>query len=207
MLTSFYITPAEYDLPRLTSEHFVDRTLELLRDQCGGDVSLSMILEACRAQKGSLYHFFPNGKEALYAAAVEKMGHCATTHIQKCIEETDSASEAVQQHLRELAKLIDQPNSPVGMPFLVLAATIGASNDGVRIACEKAISSIESLFSKQLIKDGFATRDAKRLATFCVLSVDGAILASRSQGNTQALKLAAKTLGKLFTCTANRNLN
>ena len=132
------------------------------------------------------------------------MGHCATTHIQKCIEETDSASKAVQQHLRELAKLIDQPNSPVGMPFLVLAATIGASNDGVRIACEKAIASIESLFSKQLIKDGFATRDAKRLATFCVLAVDGAILASRSQGNTQALKLAAKTLGQLFTLTVNQ---
>ena len=160
-------------MPRLTSEYFVDRTLELLRDQCGADVSLSTILEACGAQKGSLYHFFPGGKEALYTAAVEKMGLCATTHIQKCIEETDSASEAIQQQLSQLTKLIDQPNSSVGMPFLVLAATIGASNGGVREACENAISSIETLFSKQLIKDGFAAKEAKQLSAFCVLAVDG----------------------------------
>jgi TetR/AcrR family transcriptional repressor of lmrAB and yxaGH operons len=186
-------------LARLTSEHFVDRTLELLREHSGADVSLSTILKACDAQKGSLYHFFPGGKEALYAAAVGKMEHCASVHIRQSIDETSSAAEAVQKHLGRLAKLIEQPNSPIGMPFLALAATIGGANEGVRAACEKAVTTIESLFAKQLIKDGFAAKDAKRLASFFVLAVDGAILASRFQGNTKPLKLAAKTLEHLFT--------
>ena len=185
-------------MPRLTSDLFIERTCELLSRQCGSDVALSKILDACNAQKGSLYHFFPGGKEELLTAAVEKQCGCATEHVQSCLTTSDTAAEAVRQLVNEIAELMDRPDSPIGMPFIALAATIGASYEPVRLACETAITRIGSLFARQLVKDGFTTKEAKNLAAFCVPAIDGAMLLARSRGNTKPLKLAASNLATLF---------
>ena len=188
----------ELNLPRLTSDHFVDRTSELLREQGGGDVSLSMVLEACGAQKGSLYHFFPGGKDELVAAAVKKMHDCAATHIRQCIEETQSASAGARKHLLHVAKLIDEPGT-LGMPFLALAATIGEANESVQVACRAALKEIELLFSRQLVVEGTETSEAKRLASFAMAAIDGSILYARVKRNSKPVKLAADMIAELFT--------
>ena len=185
-------------MSRLTSEHFVDRTSELLREQGGGDVSLSMVLKACDAQKGSLYHFFPGGKDELVAAAVKKMHACATSHIRQCIDETQSAAGGARKHLLHIAKWADEPGT-LGMPFLALAATVGEANASVRAACGVALQEIECLFSKQLVAEGVESRRAKRLASFAMASIDGSILYARIQGNSKPVKLAADMIAELFS--------
>ncbi len=189
----------ELDLSRLTSEHFVDRMSELLREHGGGDVSLSMVLDACGAQKGSLYHFFPGGKEELVAAAVKKMHACATSHIRQSIEQTRSAAEGMRRHLIQIAKLIDRPDSGLGMPFLVLAATIGETNESVRAACNAALREINSLFYNQLVSEGHATKEARKLADFALAAIEGSILFSRVSGNSKPVKLAAEMIAEMFS--------
>ena len=186
-------------MSRLTSEHFVDRTSELLREQGGGDVTLSMVLDACGAQKGSLYHFFPGGKEELVAAAVKKMHACAASNVRQCIEETQSAAEGVKRHLLHVAKLIDRPNSGLGMPFMVLAATIGETNASVRTACETAVKDIDSLFCNQLVSEGLDKKTAKRLTGFALAAIDGSILSARICGNSKPVKLAADMVAEIFS--------
>lgn len=158
-----------------------------------------MVLDACGAQKGSLYHFFPGGKEELVAAAVKKMHNCATSHIRQCIEETQSAAEGARQHLLHIAKLIDQPDSGLGMPFLALAATIGETNTSVHAACDAAVKEIESLFVNQLVAEAVEKRQAKRLAGFAVAAIDGSILYSRVCGNSKPVKLAADMIAEVFS--------
>ena len=186
-------------MPRLTSEQFVESTSELLKAQCGGDITLSAVLDACSAQKGSLYHFFPGGKDELVAIAVKKMGRCVMDHMQMCVEQSETAADAIQMHLKHVAKLMDQPNSPVGLPFLALAATVGSVNQDARMACKDAILGVETILVKQLVQDGFSSRDAKALASFCASATDGAILRSHAFGDTKPLKLTASLLGKMFS--------
>ena len=186
-------------MSRHTVDQFIDRTSELLSANCGGDVALSSILEACEAQKGSLYHFFPGGKDELLAAATLKQAKCAEEHILMCLDKSMNAAIAIQKHVDFLAALADQSANTIGMPFIALAATIGASNEAVRQACEYAISRIESLFANQLVADGFAKKEAKELASFSIMSIDGAILLTRSHGNSKPLKLVSKRLYRLFS--------
>ena len=54
---------------RLSRDIFVERTRVLLTQQGCTEVSLSNVLTACGANKGSLYHFFPKGKDELVVAA------------------------------------------------------------------------------------------------------------------------------------------
>lgn len=160
---------------------------------------MSMVLKACGAQKGSLYHFFPGGKEELLVAAIKKMRRYSIEHIQKCIGETDSAAQAIKKHLQFLAKLFDRPSITHGMPYLALAATVGENNESVRKACEAAIKEIQSLYAGQLVKDGFSSKEAKSKAEFSILAVEGAILQARLRGNSAPLKLVASNLIEVLT--------
>jgi len=49
----------------------VRAAMRLFRRQGFASTGLQQILSASGAPKGSLYHYFPNGKEALGAAAIE----------------------------------------------------------------------------------------------------------------------------------------
>ncbi len=160
---------------------------------------MSMVLEACGAQKGSLYHFFPGGKEELLAAAVKKMHTCATSHIRQCIDETQSAAEGARKHLLHVARLIDRPDSGLGMPFLALAATFGETNESVHMACQAALKEIESLFASQLVSEGLEAKQAKRLSGFAMAAIDGSILYARVRGNSKPVKLAADMIAELFS--------
>ena len=186
-------------MPRLTSQHFVDCASDLLRENCGGDITLAMVLDACGAQKGSLYHFFPGGKEELLAAAVEKMRDCAMAHLRQCMEESRCASEGIRKHLHFVAKLIDRPDNGLGMPFLALASTIGENSASVQAACDNALREFEKFYSSQLVKDGFSNREAKKLAAFSVATVEGAIQLARLRGSSAPVKLAAEKIAELTT--------
>ena len=186
-------------MPRLTSEHFIEKTSKLLSDQCGSDVSLAAILKECEAQKGSLYHFFPGGKNELYVATVKNMGICATNHISKCVEESDNAASAVSKHIRHIARLLERADRPIGLPFSAMAAIHGENNPAVREECDFAISRAQTIIAKQLVQDGFSNHKAKSLALFSILTIDGAILLSNSRGTSNPLNLTTTHLSQLLS--------
>ncbi|MEM6471054.1 MAG: TetR family transcriptional regulator [Planctomycetota bacterium] len=89
---------------RLSRDIFVERTRELLARQGCTDVSLSNVLTACDANKGSLYHFFPKGKDELVVAAIQKQAEFAIAVNQDFLTRANSTAEAVFQCLESLAK-------------------------------------------------------------------------------------------------------
>ncbi|MEM9412248.1 MAG: TetR/AcrR family transcriptional regulator [Planctomycetota bacterium] len=186
-------------MPRLTSEHFIERTSELLATHCGSDVSLAVILKECDAQKGSLYHFFPGGKDELFVATVDKMAGCATRHISKCMEESTCAATAISKHIRHIAQLMERADRPIGLPFTAMAAIYGENCPAVRDSCEAAISNVQSIIAKRLVQDGFTSHKAKSLGLFSILSIDGAILLSNSRGHAKPLRIAANHLAELLS--------
>ncbi|QEG23351.1 putative HTH-type transcriptional regulator YxaF [Mariniblastus fucicola] len=158
-----------------------------------------MVLDACEAQKGSLYHFFPGGKDELIAAVVEGISAEATADLKDCIHKAGVLSQAIELHLLHLIERFDRPVSEVGLPFLAMATTLGATNERVRLACMKAIQMLESTYREQLLKEGHGCDSAESLATFLVLAVDGAILLARSRDNSGPLKTASKQLASMLS--------
>ena len=69
----------------------------------------------------------------------------------------------------------------------------------MKAACEEALKDIESCLSKQLVVDGFSSREAKRLAAFAVAAIEGAILLARLRSNSAPVRLAADTIAALVS--------
>ncbi|MEM8670468.1 MAG: TetR/AcrR family transcriptional regulator [Planctomycetota bacterium] len=181
---------------RLTREVFVKQTCELLKERGRIDFALSDLLDACGARKGSLYHFFPDGKGEVILAAVEHMSQCALAHVSGCLEAEDSVSDAVFRVVNELAMWIETPGRFNAIPFTAIAAITGADDEAVRLACQQALQRVQTRFIKPLQDEGLKRKDAKSLAVFIVTVIEGAFLYSRTVQTSEPLRNAAVHLKK-----------
>ncbi len=179
---------------RLTREVFIEQTCRLLNERGRIDFALSDVLDSCGAQKGSLYHFFPEGKNELVVAAVGQMSECALAHVQACLSSEDSVADAVYKHVSDLAKLVETPGRPIAIPFSAIAAITGDDNEEVTLACQRALQRLEAAFCKALKKNGVKANEAKSIAAFIIASIEGAFLLSRTRRTGQPLRLAASNL-------------
>ncbi|QDT60544.1 putative HTH-type transcriptional regulator YxaF [Stieleria bergensis] len=188
-------------LKRLTRDDFVQQTCRLLNERGRTDFTLSDVLDSCGAKKGSLYHFFPRGKNELVVAAVNQMAGCAVAHLESCFEAEASVGDAVAKHASDLSRLVEKPGQPMAIPFSAIAAITGDDNEEVTLACQQALHRLESVFLKQLKQDGLKASDAKKLATFIISSIEGAFLVSRVRRSGQPLRQAGPNLQFLVATT------
>jgi len=180
-------------MSRFTKQHFIDETCKILQEQGRTDFTLKELLASCKAHKGSLYHFFPNGKNELVVAAVNYMADCAEAHVQQCFNSERSVADAVRRQLSELSKWVEL-SGPRAIPFSAIAAKTGDDDEEVTLACLQALKKLESLYAKRLQFEGMKASDAKLLASFIVNSTEGAFLVSRIRRSSQPLNSAAKSL-------------
>ncbi len=181
-------------MTRLTREFFVEQTCKLLNERGRTDFALSEVLKACGAQKGSLYHFFPEGKDELVVAAVNHMSECAYAHVQACLESEETVADAVYKQVTELARWADTPGRLIAIPFSAIAAITGDTHADVTMACRRALDRLESAFVTRLKADGLKVREAKSVASFILAAIEGGFLLSRTHRTSQPLRLVASNL-------------
>ncbi|MEM6474353.1 MAG: TetR/AcrR family transcriptional regulator [Planctomycetota bacterium] len=183
---------------RLTRDAFVERTHDLMLRQGTPDVSLSSVLTACGANKGSLYHFFPEGKSELLVAAMERQAECALASNRRCLSEAKSTSDAAFRLLRSLAGMIESENCPEFLPFSAAGAICDESSESCREVCAATLESLEKLYVDSLRGEGASKRVAKSVASMIISTVEGALLQSRTLRTSAPLFAAATHLRDLI---------
>ena len=61
-------------MPRSSRERLLDSAVDLLQRQGYRGTGLNELLERSGAPRGSLYHYFPGGKEQIGAEAIARAG-------------------------------------------------------------------------------------------------------------------------------------
>ena len=176
---------------RLTRDIFVERTQNLLLRQGGLDVSLTSVLRACGANKGSLYHFFPEGKEELLVAAMQRQSECALSSNKAFLASSKSTGEAVFRLAKSLATMIESENCPEFLPFSAAGSITDEASEALRTLCAETLESLERLYADSLREEGLPTKLAKSLASVIISTIEGALLQARTRGTSLPLKNAA----------------
>ena len=183
---------------RLTRDLFIERTQGLLLRNGDLNVSLSTVLDACGANKGSLYHFFPNGKDELLIAAMERQAECAISSSRSILSDSKSTGEAITRLVKSLVSMLESENCPDFMPFSAAGAVSHQAGVPLRQVCAKALDSLQSLYFQSLRSEGVPTKLSKSLSSLIVSTIEGALLQSRTQQTTLPLKNAGIHLGELI---------
>lgn len=180
----------------------IDATWHLMEMQGYHATGLNQILAECDAPKGSLYYYFPEGKEELAVEAIERSSRMIEQRIQGVMTEIADPGTAVTTFIAMLAEQVDASGYKAGGPITAIAVESASTNDKLREACRQAYQSWQEAFAEKLRQGDFSEARAGRLAAVIIAALEGGIILSRSQRSPQPLLDVAKEIEVLLRCSA-----
>ena len=180
-----------------TRGRLVESMLESIQVRGYAGTGLNAVLDHANAPKGSLYFHFPDGKESLGEAAVQRASHQFDDLIATASAEAASVGAALLRVIDALADLLTGSDYQLGCPISVVTLEMSAHSDRLRDGCAAAFSSWISAVSEQLVTGGRSAADAHALATMIVSTVEGAVIVSRAQRSVAPLRNAGRILARI----------
>ena len=180
-------------------EQILQTTCDLLEKQGYYGTGLNEIVKKSGAPKGSLYYYFPEGKEQITAEAVLQSGQRTSERIRDGLTASSNASKAIHDFILLIAENVERSGFAAGSPLTAVAMETATQSERINIACREAYGMLEVAFLEKLLESGFPKTKAEELATFIVASVEGGIILSRVSHTADPLRLVAKQLKMLLS--------
>ncbi len=183
-------------MPR-AAEHkqaLVEAAAGLFRRRGYGASGLNDILAASGAPKGSLYHYFPGGKEQLATTTVKAGGIV----VAATLGELAAASKDGDVYLRGFAKLLSgwlrASDFRDGCPISTVLLEMAGESEMICEQGHTAYDKWRQVSVDKFLADGLSARDARALATHTLCAFEGAMMVARVEKKDAAIKNAALLL-------------
>ncbi|MDQ2809084.1 MAG: TetR/AcrR family transcriptional regulator [Chloroflexota bacterium] len=183
-------------------EQLIATTAALLEAQGYHATGLNQILKESGAPKGSLYYYFPAGKEELAAAAVDHSGTLVAARIASALADDLDPALAIPAFVRTIAHYIEAADFRAGGPLLAVALETVASSDRLNQACRAAYDRIEAAFAAKLVAGGYSPARAVHVAQFITATIEGGTVLSRTYHSGDILRRNADELAAFLRTTA-----
>ncbi len=178
-------------------ERIVETAVRLLEVQGYHATGLKQIVKESEAPMGSVYHYFPSGKESIASEAVERSQRVVAKRIQDALSSGDSFTDGLNNFIMTLAKLAESP-SPTDHGSIV-GVSMESPNVGeqLRMSCEGAYRRWQTIFYEALVAADYPPDLSHDLATVITAGIQGGLVLSRVQQSGEPLRSVARMLVSL----------
>lgn len=166
----------------------VQATAELLRVQGYHATGLNQIIAHSRAPKGSLYYYFPGGKEDLVANAISLSGEQVFTRVRALFESASSPAEAVRALFDAHIEELESSNFEKGCPVATVALEAAPVSDRIFAPVSEAFSAMLAYLGQQLQRFGYPAAEADGLAALVFSAFEGSIMLSKGLRDTTPMR-------------------
>ena len=170
-----------------TRDRIIVATNELFRRHGYNGTSLSQISRAADATIGSIYHFFPGGKEALGVAVIDTTGAVYRELFETFAADPTEPVRAFRAFFAGAAGVLEESDFIDPCPIGTIAREVANTSEPLRRAAERAFDSWIASARAYLIEAGIGPDTAGSLATMFVATVEGTFVLSRTQRSTEPL--------------------
>jgi TetR/AcrR family transcriptional repressor of lmrAB and yxaGH operons len=183
-------------------DQILETTCQLLELQGYHATGLNQIIQESGSPKGSLYHYFPGGKEELAAEAVRRVGRIVLERIRQNLDALDDPAEAVETFIRRIASAVEQSGFRAGGPITTIALETASSSERLREECQQIYAGWQAAFADKLMRSRIAEARARWLAQVIIGSIEGGIILCRTARSRTPLESVAEAMGILVRQSA-----
>ncbi len=177
-----------------TRARIVMAGMRLFRKKGFHGTGLADVLALAQAPKGSLYHHFPLGKEAIGVAVVEALADSMLRMLQS--SRARSTGALVGQFGAQLAEVMARTDHELCSLFSSFVAE-RRSNPALGQAVVAAYELLAKFLEARLGQEGLSARQAQELAQTVVMLLEGGATLAQAQQSTAPFKLAVKQAQRL----------
>jgi len=191
-----------------TRERILDVSAELLRRHGYAGTGLKRVVTAAGAQLGSLYHFFPGGKEELAIAVIHREGQRQLEYLDGFFvppagsadsadpaDSTDPAdpadpAAAIDAYFADTLRTLRASGFTEACPITLLALEAASDDGPLRRAVAEVFETWIDLLGRRLAGAGIPPAPARALAVTVLTEVEGAFVLARAARATEPVDVA-----------------
>lgn len=163
-----------------TRDRLLTAANELFRAQGFNGTSLSQIVKASKATTGSLYHFFPGGKDELTAEVLRTSGVAYGNLVELVVRAAADPATGLDDAFAGAAELMLGTDFIDPCPIGTIAREVASTHEPLRRVALGVMESWIEIFVAILIEAGVSNASSKRLAILTIASIEGAFVVART---------------------------
>ncbi|MFD0277309.1 TetR/AcrR family transcriptional regulator [Kitasatospora sp. NPDC127111] len=181
-----------------TRERIVRATSRLLQRQGYEGTGIKQISREAEATLGSVYHFFPGGKQELAAEAIRHGDQEFAELLREGLGASPDPAEAITACTRLLAEALRASDWQDGCPITSTALETVGRAPVIEQAVVAAFANWRAIVEEKLRTAGLGADDARELAATVINTLEGAELAAQVTRSEDPLHLTGKHLARLI---------
>jgi AcrR family transcriptional regulator len=185
-------------MPRPSRDRLLDSAVDLLQRQGYYGTGLNELLERSEAPRGSLYHYFPGGKEQIGAEAIERAGGQVAAAVVHLLRAKPSVADAVEALAGLLAAGLEASGFERGCPVATTALEVATRSEPIRVAVQASFESWLAPLRERLEATGWPREEAARRADLIIAALEGALVLARARQDADVLRDAGRRLRPLL---------
>ncbi len=180
--------PTVTDVP--TRERILYASAELFRRQGYAGTGLKQVVAQAQAPFGSLYHFFPAGKEELADEVLRTGGRFFLALYESIAESAPDLASTVREFFAGAADTLRSTDFADACPIATVAGEVASTHEVLRRASADVFESWLAALTEDAVEDGIAPVRARALALSVLAILEGAFLLGRSLRSTEPMDAA-----------------
>lgn len=173
-----------------TRERIVDTTAELFRRHGYTGTGLKQIVARANAPFGSIYHFFPGGKEQLGQEVIRQGGAFYRELVESVFDAAPDAVTGTSDVFTGAAETLRQTDYADACPIATVALEVASTNEPLREATAEVFESWIAAGAERLVAAGVPEERARDAAIAMIALLEGAFVLSRAMRTTEAVEVA-----------------
>jgi TetR/AcrR family transcriptional repressor of lmrAB and yxaGH operons len=166
--------------------------MRLFRRQGYASTGLQQIVAESGAPKGSLYHYFPSGKEALGEAAVALAGGLIREMLADLAARHRDPKAFLKAYCRVMAGWMQESGFRSGCPVATTLLETAPQSPAITAAGRVAIDGWIEVVAGVLVRGRASPREARRRAQLIIAAMEGALILSRIRRSPRPILDVAK---------------
>lgn len=176
---------------------------ELFATRGYAGTGLKAIAERAPAPFGSIYHFFPGGKDDLARDMITTTGPQFRDRVLGVLAERDDPVEALEWCFARAADELVASDYRNACPIATLALDVASVNDPLRRAAAEVFADWEQAATAWFGAQLGDVDEARRLGRMMIVLIEGAFLMCRTARTPEAMVTAGETMVALFRAAAS----
>jgi len=172
-------------------EKILQTASELMEKQGYHGTGLNEIIQKSGSPKGSLYYYFPEGKEQLASEAILRAGKIVSERFRDKTADEPNPAQAIHDFLYMIAKRMEETKFYTGSTITMIAMETVAESKRINKACQEGYAMLISAFKEKLLSGGMEESKANDMAEMIIAAVEGGIILSRTYQDANHLRRIA----------------
>lgn len=180
-----------------TRDRILNATNELFRRHGFNGTSLKQVSTAAHAPTGSIYHFFPGGKDELAEAVIQTSGAIYQQLFEMIADAADGLSAATTDFFEGAAAVLEESGYIDICPIGTVAREVASTNELLREATNRVFAGWIDAAASRLAAAGIPHDEAEELATTIVAALEGGFMLSRAAQSPAPLQATGRQIRRL----------